>query len=475
MGDPTTNGAGPSPYSDLEAERCFLGSLIVAPKQAVSAADHQSLSHRSFSLKDHALLYQSLEPAARQGVGCTWPDFVAHAEEVGIDLDRAALNAIFSAVGNDAGCDYYAVRIRDKQLVREQIKQAEDYIKRLAEPKGDPRTEISQFKSQIFLDSTQSSNGYRSATYDALKFSDMVITMREPLIGKWMREGDMGFVYGERGSGKTWFSYMLGCHLARGEALSGWDVPSPAPVLLIDGEMPRDSVKERVRGLGGNENFHILHHETLFEEAGCLLNLTSQKTQGEITALCVELKIRLLILDNLSCLFSGMKENEADEWEKVLPWFLDLRHRQIAVLIVHHSGVAGDRMRGTTKREDAAFWVIRVEELKDRSGNDHGAAFETIFTKDRNSPVKQWTKRWTVHTESGGSVSVGNEEISFDSRVFELIDSGLTSASDISQELGVAKSTVSKAAKRLEAKKLIELRGRGGYHVRGVLNTETKT
>ena len=71
-----------------------------------------------------------------------------------------------------------------------------------------------------------------------------------------------------------------------------------------------------------------------------------------------------MFLDNLSCLFSGIKENDADAWELVLPWLLEMRRNRIAVIIVAHAGRNG-YMRGTSRREDAAFWIIQLTEAKD--------------------------------------------------------------------------------------------------------------
>jgi hypothetical protein len=185
------------------------------------------------------------------------------------------------------------------------------------------------------------------------------------------------------------------------------------------------------------------------------MNLTREPMQKIVTFICESNAIKLLVLDTLSCLFSGIKENDADEWEKVLNWLLDLRRRRIAVLIVHHAGTSG-RMRGTTRREDAAFWVIRVDEVKDRETDDTGARFETIFTKQRNSATREWTRLWTFKTEENGKITIGCDEISFDEKVLQLIQDGIAGATDIAQELGVAKSTTFKAARRLQKKKLIE-------------------
>jgi hypothetical protein len=82
-------------------------------------------------------------------------------------------------------------------------------------------------------------------THDVLK--SLPITPRNELIGNWMREGDLGFAYGHRGDGKTWFGYILISHLSRGDAIDeDWPVVQ-ANVLLVDGEMPIDETRNRLR------------------------------------------------------------------------------------------------------------------------------------------------------------------------------------------------------------------------------------
>jgi AAA domain len=309
---------------------------------------------------------------------------------------------------------------------------------------------------------------YAGAVRTSEELEKIEIPSRKKLMGEWLYEGDLGFVYGERGSGKTWFVDAIASYLSTGTGLHGWDAPEAANVLLIDGEMPIDSARSRLKGMRqGNPRLHVLHHEMLFNVCGLAMNLTNERVQRVLTAICIEKQIKLLILDNLSCLFSGIKENDADEWEKVLNWLLDLRRRHVAVLIVHHAGVSG-RMRGTTRREDAAFWVIQVDEVKDRQEHEKGACFQTIFTKQRNSDSREWTREWSFKTEPNGQISIGCKEISFDEKVFQLIQSGLTSATDIANELGVHKSTVCRSAQRLITDNIIEMQGKC-YRPRGFM------
>jgi len=309
---------------------------------------------------------------------------------------------------------------------------------------------------------------YRRVVCTAEEFEAVEIIPRKPLIGNWMKEGDLGFIYGERGSGKTWLVDAIATRTSTGVDLFEWSVPAAVDVMYVDGEMPGDDARDRIKGMSpGNKRLHILHHDRLFELTGLAMNLADKRVQRVITELCIEKSIKILILDNLSCLFSGMKENDADEWEKVLSWLLDLRRRRIAVAIVAHASRTGT-MRGTSRREDAAFWVIKVEEIQNREPGEKGAHFETVFTKQRNSESQEWARRWTFKTELNKEVSIGCEEISFDEKVLQLIQDGLTSATEISEELTVAKSTVSKAAKRLVDKQLIEISGKC-YKPRGFM------
>src|SRR5271166_2461135 len=309
---------------------------------------------------------------------------------------------------------------------------------------------------------------YESAFRTAEEFQSMTIVPRKRILGNWMKEGDLGFVFGERGSGKTWFVDAIATHLSTGEDLFEWDAPEAADVTYVDGEMPGDDARLRIMGLSpGNKRLHILHHEVLFDLTGLAMNLVSPTVQRVITALCVKSKSKLLILDNLSCLFSGMKENDADEWEKVLNWLLNLRRRRIAVLIVAHGSRTGT-MRGTSRREDAAFWVIKTEEIGGRDQNEMGAKFQTTFTKQRNSDSQEWSRVWTFKTEEDGKVSIGCEEISFDGKVLQLIQDGITGASDLAAEVQSSKATICRAAKRLIDKNLIELSNRQ-YRPRGFM------
>ena len=293
-----------------------------------------------------------------------------------------------------------------------------------------------------------------TVTFPELK--SVGIPPRRKIIGDWFCEADLGFIFAPRGLGKTWFSLGLATAITGKKAFGPWPVLDHAPVLYIDGEMPCESLEGRMAGMGADEELLVLNHESLFHTTGKVLNLTDPEAQDSITRLCLQRGIKVLILDNLSCLFSGIRENEADAWEAVLPWLLTLRRHRVAVMIVAHSGRDGKNMRGTSRREDAAFTVIRLDEVSDKGAErKHGARFISRFTKDRNSKIEQPALEWSFQTGEDGKVSITTKEADGIAVLVQWVEDGLTSATDIASEMGISKGTVSKLAKKaIEAGRL---------------------
>jgi putative DNA primase/helicase len=221
-------------------------------------------------------------------------------------------------------------------------------------------------------------------------------------------------------------------------------------VLYIDGEMPPDLMRDRCDGLersGGELEF--LNHEILFERAGKVLNITNPEIQQAITERCIKTGAKVVILDNLSTLASGMRENEADSWELVNNWFLDLRRRKIAVVIVHHAGRSGE-MRGTSEREDNVFWIIGLDDAKKNSDDKRGARFISRFTKpSRNTQEEVPAYEWHFVTDEGtGVVSVAHKQAQTMDVFLQLIADGVTECGQIAQEMKVSPATVSRLAKQ---------------------------
>lgn len=224
---------------------------------------------------------------------------------------------------------------------------------------------------------------------------------RKLLLGDWFGEGDQGFIIARRGVGKTWFALFIAKALSEAGKVGDWQAHERTKVLYVDGEMPADLMRLRDKGLerrAGDVEF--LNHEILFDRTRKVLNITEPGVQQAITSHCLHTGVKVVILDNLSTLASGMKENDSFDWEKVNNWLLQFRRHKIAVVVIHHAGRNGEA-RGTSKREDAAFWVIALDDAKKQSDDKKGARFISRFTKpSRNTQEEIPAHEWHVTTDS---------------------------------------------------------------------------
>lgn len=290
---------------------------------------------------------------------------------------------------------------------------------------------------------------FNSASCSANKLAGIRIPARELIVGNWMKEGDLGFIFGQRGLGKTWLAMLLARRIAEGGTIGNWTIHKPRRVLYVDGEMPFDGIRERDAALSCNLEATIsyLQHEALFHIADRVLNLTSPIAQAVLLEKCRRDKIEVLFLDNLSCLFNGVNENDADAWEQVLPWLLDLRCNRISVVFIAHAGRNG-MMRGTSRREDAAFWIIQLAESKDAGEIQSGATFVAKFVKNRNATEAECPPlEWSFYKPKDEILArVSHKELSTSQLFRQCIENGLTSASDIAEEMKLSKGQISKMA-----------------------------
>ena len=75
----------------------------------------------------------------------------------------------------------------------------------------------------------------------------MNIPKRKAIIDPLIMEGSSMEINGGTGIGKTWFTLEMLCSIMTGEKFLGkYEVANPRPVFYIDGEMPLDSIRERM-------------------------------------------------------------------------------------------------------------------------------------------------------------------------------------------------------------------------------------
>jgi putative DNA primase/helicase len=253
------------------------------------------------------------------------------------------------------------------------------------------------------------------------------------------------------GSGKTFVALSVAYAVASGGVFLRWKAPEPRRVLLIDGEMPLVTLKERLASIAFSSDKEPPAPEYIQIIAADHqdLGIPDLSTKEGVAAIEEHIAdgVDLVILDNLSTLCRGGKENESESWAPIQEWILSLRRRGISVLFVHHAGKGGAQ-RGTSKREDVLDTVIVLRHPDNYSPSD-GARFEVHLDKARGvygEQAQPFEAQLTAvnHVMTWAMRDLENVEVQ---RAADLKEEGF-SIRDIATELGISKSKVGRLLKK---------------------------
>ncbi|HME86144.1 MAG TPA: AAA family ATPase [Roseiarcus sp.] len=206
---------------------------------------------------------------------------------------------------------------------------------------------------------------------------------RTSMFSPWLPEKGLAMIYGTRGVGKTWIALSIAHAIACGGEFLCWGAARPRRVLYIDGEMPAQTLQERYAAVVGasrrdapQENFRLVAADVQPDGLPDLADAEAQRFYEAVIA-----DADLIIVDNLSTIARGLRENEADAFGPVQSWLLAQRAAGRSVLLIHHAGKGGGQ-RGTSRKEDVLDTVISLSRPPGYSATE-GARFEVRFTKSR--------------------------------------------------------------------------------------------
>ena len=275
----------------------------------------------------------------------------------------------------------------------------------------------------------------------------------EPII----TEQGLIMVYAWRGTGKTYFVLYLIAAIASGSPFLKWTVNKPVGCMFLDGEMPTGDLQLRYQKIiAGLENDIIMPIKVIplglqTEGMPDIGTLEGQAAYEEhITD-----DIKIIVIDSLTTLARTGRENEGEGWLAVQAWALKLRSQGKTVIFIHHAGKNREQ-RGTSRREDVLDTVISLKQPGDAKYQD--GRFEIHFEKNRNFTGKDAMPIEVQMTEldTGAMVFTWKTlEVSNYEKVISLYKDGLTSPSDIAEELGINKSNASRHIKKAKSEGLI--------------------
>ena len=204
---------------------------------------------------------------------------------------------------------------------------------------------------------------------------------RHFLLGSIFTTTTRAMLSARTGLGKTHLGFAFGFAIGAATSFCHWRARRGARVLIVDGEMAVELVKERLADV---EKRTGCRPSTVYvlckEDVANMPPLDTLEGQRWLDALIESLGgIDFLILDSVMALTTGdLREEES--WKPVIPWMLSLTKRRIGVLWINHTGHDATRSYGTSTREWQLDVVMIAEEVDDP---DADIALRLTFTKAR--------------------------------------------------------------------------------------------
>jgi len=212
-------------------------------------------------------------------------------------------------------------------------------------------------------------------------------------------------IVGASGVGKTMFGLAIAGAIATANGLL--DMPSvgkPRPVVYIEGELPAADVQSRINGMIDQikrqcnpDMFWVatLQQQLKKYDGGYIpINTEQGLINIENTILAIKRRtgqMPVVFLDNISCLASGMKENEADEWSPIINKFVKWKNLGSTVFYFHHLNKGGGSS-GSTMQDRTIDMVIRMAKP------DHKQKIKT-FDEQGVQAIVDFPK-WRLHDNS---------------------------------------------------------------------------
>ena len=249
-------------------------------------------------------------------------------------------------------------------------------------------------------------------------------------------------IYAKAGVGKTFLALNIACKIALGEDIfpDKWTIRKKHRVLYIDGEMPSSSMKDRImstiNGLEGNISIldHELHIINSQLNNGITPNLSDIKWQDSLIPIID--KFDVIIIDNISTLCGGGKENESQSWDSMSSWLLKVRALGKSVILIHHAGKNGEQ-RGNSKKTDILDTVIQIKS-ETADDTEEFTRINVIYEKTRNFKGKD-AEPFQLHLKTEDNKiewNICNIDNLLEQKVLDLYKTGEFKQRDIAQELG---------------------------------------
>ena len=191
-----------------------------------------------------------------------------------------------------------------------------------------------------------------------------------PLIEGVLDQGTVAMLAGKFGTYKSFLALDWAAHVATGNDWNGHRVPEAHRVMYV--------AAEGFRGVRQRAMAWAVAHQPIERGKVVILpvsvRLTTIDDVNWLDKRITELDIALVVLDTLHCSIPGADEQSSTDMGKILDLVRTLieRHPKLCVLMVHHTGHAGERARGSSALEDDVDTSFVIKLGLDGKSEDRG-------------------------------------------------------------------------------------------------------
>lgn len=248
-------------------------------------------------------------------------------------------------------------------------------------------------------------------TVDLADLSTLDFPKKKYILKPWLREATINIIFASTAVGKSQLAMIIGYCASTGNKIFNWEAPERRyKVLYYDAEMDSETEEKRMSTLMNtlpkDYNRNYLRFANLeLQKENMLPSISTPEGRLEIEESIKDAEI--LILDNLSSMFTG-EENNSESWSDIRRWFIKLRSKRITLIVLHHTNKSKTDYRGHssivdnpdelillthppgyTKKEGTRF-NLSFEKCRNMWGED--AAPIQVYLEETNG-VKEWKYR----------------------------------------------------------------------------------
>jgi len=452
--------------SNLKAECAVLASVLLDPAALPRVAP--VLAAEDFSNQKHQRIYSAMlalrdrsaeiEPVALlmelNGAGDgTGPDPITAAYISG--LDDGELDA--------QNVKEYARTVKEWAVRRRFISAAQKLDQRARSPEANVRmlAEDVGAEIQIVGRSLQepATAGQRSPlkSHTLAELEAMEIPERELIVSPVLARQETAFIYGPKGTSKTWTAVGIAAVAAQGGGARFLNFVNDGPGVLtvyVDGEMLSRDIRQRVRDVCRTSNLDPGGDLRIWTpdaqpEGTPPLNLFTEEGREMLENHLADIeeekgrKVELVVIDNLRTLCPGWEENAAESFMPIAVWTIRLRAKGKATILLHHSNKTGG-YSGNTAIVSTVHAILKIARPEGYTA-DQGASFDLIYEWTRARP--DGLENFSARLE-GDAWSVKQTGHVADELIRILSAQGL-SIREIADQIGKGRDYVSRRQKKL--------------------------